>query len=340
MQRQTDEMFRSAGYRFLQGRREEIGIYYRYMKEGFHAVIAVDQTRGYCMTLEQQQYMEEWVMGHFYHPQEILSDFPQGFPVYHVEVLTLLIGGEEEALRALCASGHNIWGYQPQTGRVIIYENQPGEFYGIRAMLEEIQSVPPKKSKNLPYVTIGLIACNIIVFLAMECFGSTLDAEYVAIYGGMYPTLVRDAHQWWRLLTAGFIHFGASHLLNNMVVLYAFGERVECTVGHIRMLVIYMVSLLGGSICSCAMMLATGDYAVSAGASGAVFGLIGGFLWLVILHKGQLEGISVKRLISSIALMVYFGFTSAGTDNWAHIGGLLCGFVTTIILYHRKRQKY
>lgn len=340
IQRQIEEMFKGAGYRCLQGRREEIKIYYRYYREGFYTVIAVDQTHGYGMTPEQKLYTEEWVMSNFYHPQGILSDFPEGFPVYRVEVLTLLIGGTEEQTRALCAASRNIWAYRPKERRVIIYENQPGEFYDLRRMLEMPEPVRIGKRFAIPCATVGMIVCNVLVFLVMEVCGNTYDAEFVVKCGGMYPTLVSEGHQWWRLLTAGFIHFGISHLLNNMVILYAIGERLERSVGFVRMLVIYMASLLGGSLCSYAMMLLTGDYAAAAGASGAVYGIIGGFLWLLILNRGHLEGISARRLLLSIVLMIYFGFSSSGIDNWAHIGGLVSGFLITAILCHRKCQKY
>ena len=184
-QRQIEEMFVGAGYRFLQGRRDEIRIYYRYYQEGFHAVIVVDQTHGYSMTPEQKLYMEEWVMSNFYHPQGILSDFPEGFPVYRVEVLTLLIGGAEGHIRALCAACRNTWAYRPEEGRVLIYENQPGEFYGLRRMLEEMRSTHTGKGFTIPYVTIGIIALNVLVFFVMELFGNTYDSEFVAKYGGM-----------------------------------------------------------------------------------------------------------------------------------------------------------
>lgn len=339
-QGKIDEAFKNAGYRFLQGRCKEIRIYYRYHQEGFHAVILVDQTQGYSMTPEQKDYMEEWTMSKFYHPQEILSDFPQGFPVYHVEVLTLLLGGEEEQVRALCAVCHNIWAYQPKTEKILIYENQPGDFYGLYQVLENLSMPRSKKIYALPYVTIGLIVLNVLVFLIMELFGSTYDVHFIAKYGGIHPFLVFEAHQWWRLIAAGFIHFGVVHLLNNMVILYGIGERLERAVGAWRMIVIYIVALIGGSLFSCTMMLFTGNYAVSAGASGAVFGIIGGFLWILILSRGQLEGITAKRLVFSIILMIYFGFASSGIDNWGHIGGLISGFLMTVILCHRKQQKY
>lgn len=334
IQGQLEEMFAGAGYRFLPGRREEIKIYYRYYRQNFYAVIVVDQTSGYCMTREQKLYMEEWVMGSLYHPQGILTDFPDGFPVYQVETLTLLLGGAEETTRALCAECSNTWAFRPEDGRVLIYENQPGEFYGLRRMLESLQIKKTAKRRGLPYVTIGMIVLNVLVFLAMEVLGNTDDVRFVAACGGMYPPFVREEHQWWRLFTAGFLHFGLVHLFNNMLLLYAIGERVERFVGSIRMAVIYMTALFGGNLCSYAMMLLTGEYAVSAGASGAVYGIIGGFLWLLLLHKGHLEGISMRRMVFSLVFMVYVGFSSTGIDNWAHIGGLISGFLMTAVLYH------
>lgn len=74
-----------------------------------------------------------------------------------------------------------------------------------------------------------------------------------------------------RVITAGFLHFGAVHLVNNMVILYCMGSRLERVTGHLKYFLIYLVSLIGAGLLSYGMMLRTGDYAVSAGASGAIF---------------------------------------------------------------------
>ncbi len=337
--RQLEQMFWDAGYRMLQGQRKEIKVYYKYYREGFYTVITVDQTHGYAMTAQEKYQTEQWVMNQFYHPTQVLGDFPEGFPVYQVEALTLLLGGEAEQIRILCSVCRNVWGYFPQNGRVMIYENQPGEFYGLRTLLEAKPLAAGSAHFVIPYVTVSIIAVNILIFLVIEMFGSTYDSGLMLRFGAMYPPLVAEYHQWWRLFTAGFLHFGTAHLINNMLILYGIGERVEHIVGRFRMFAIYVVSLLGGSLCSYAVMLLTGQYAISAGASGAVYGVIGGFLWLLLFNSGHLEGITAKRLMFSIALMIYFGFSSEGVDNWAHIGGLLCGFSAAAILWHRKRQK-
>lgn len=365
VRREIDAVFGKEGYRFCKGKPEEIGIYYKYYQEGFHVVMVIDAEHGYEIAPEQHRIMEERIMGNFYHPRDLLADFPEGFPVYHVEVLTIVIGGLDRQTRLLLTECRNIWVYQPEPGRLLVYENQPGEFFGLRHAFEELQNAYEargdeskgaygynaaevgkgswrdriRKQKNLPYATVAMIAINVIVYLVLELFGDTTDGMYIAAYGGMYPTFLIYNHQWWRLLSAGFIHFGAVHLVNNMFILYCMGSRLEHTVGHLRFLVIYMLSLLGGSLLSFAAMLGTGDYAVSAGASGAVFGVIGGFLWVVMLHRGRLQGITAKGILFMILLMIYYGVSTSGVDNWGHIGGVLTGFLTAVILYHRKRQK-
>ena len=352
VQNAVGEILAGSGYRFRQGVPQEVGIYYRYYQEGFHVVLVVDQRYGYRLTSDQHKVMVERVMGSFYHPQGFLPDFPYGFPVYHVEVLTLLVAEATEQVRTLCMQCCDIWVCSPADGRLLIYENQPGEFFGLRQKMEQGVSTGTADRSNpgsilastgirqFPFITVGLVAINVLVYLVMELLGDTPGGDSVVLYGGIYPPYLFLEHQWWRLLTAGFLHFGAGHLINNMVILFFMGERMERAVGHLRMLVVYLASLLGGSLLSYGMMLYTGDYALSAGASGAVFGVIGGFLWVVLLHRGRMEDITLRRLVFMIVMSIYYGFSSSGIDNWGHIGGVVTGFVISMILYHRKPQKY
>jgi rhomboid protease GluP len=85
-------------------------------------------------------------------------------------------------------------------------------------------------------------------------------------------------------------------------------------------------------------MIRTGDYAVAAGASGAIFGIIGGLFWIVIRHKGNYEDLTWKGMIFMIALSLYYGIASGEVDNWGHIGGLLMGFLLCMILYRKQRK--
>lgn len=194
--------------------------------------------------------------------------------------------------------------------------------------------------KNTQFITIGLAIINVLIYLYLLMIGNVGNALFMAGHGALYPDFFVNDNQWWRLITAMFLHFDAEHLINNMVMLCCIGSRVEKIAGHMKMLVIYILSGIGGGLLSLFMMIKTGDYAVSAGASGAIFGLIGALLWLVICHRGSVEGITTKGMMFMIALSMYYGVESAGVDNWAHFGGMVAGFAFAIILYHRKRQKY
>lgn len=182
-----------------------------------------------------------------------------------------------------------------------------------------------------PFVNIALVVINVAVWCVMELLGDTLDGAYIAKYGGIYPALL-EAGEWYRLFTAMFVHFGAEHLANNMILLAAAGRILEAAVGHVQYFIIYIASGLAGNLISYSIMMRTGEYAVSAGASGAVFGMIGALVWATVRNKGKLEGITTKGLLFMIALCLYYGITTAGVDNWAHIGGAACGFVLCIFL--------
>lgn len=182
-----------------------------------------------------------------------------------------------------------------------------------------------------------IVVINVLIWCILEIFGDTLDGLYILRYGGMYPDLLLEQSQWYRLFTAMFLHFGAQHLANNMILLAAAGGILERSVGSIRYLIIYLGSGLFGNLLSFYMMVQTNDYAISAGASGAVFGMIGALVWSAIRNKGKIEGITTKGLLFMIILCLYYGITSSGIDNWAHAGGAISGFFLCILLYRKRK---
>lgn len=84
--------------------------------------------------------------------------------------------------------------------------------------------------------------------------------------------------------------------------------------------------------------LDSGDFAVSAGASGAVFAVMGAMIYAVIRGRGHIEDLSARQVVIMVAFSLYFGFTSEGVDNAAHVGGLICGFIMAVLLYHPLRS--
>ena len=194
--------------------------------------------------------------------------------------------------------------------------------------MEEIKKEP---------MTALLVLINVLVFLAAELTGGTQNLNHMVEFGAMYAPLVQDNGEVYRLFTCMFLHFGIEHLINNMLLLFVLGGRLERVTGKIRFLLIYIIGGLGGNVLSLFLESSADGYAVSAGASGAVFAVMGAMIYVIIRNKGRLEDLSVRQMLIMAGLSLYFGFTSSGVDNAAHVGGLLSGIVLAVVLYHPRK---
>ncbi len=193
--------------------------------------------------------------------------------------------------------------------------------------------------KKIVSMTALLILINAGVFLILSMQGMTEDAEFLLHHGAMYVPYVAEGGEYYRLFTCMFLHFGFEHLMNNMIVLLLVGWNLEEAVGRLKFLLIYVASGLCGNVASAVWDIRTGEYAVSAGASGAVFGLIGALFYVALRNRGRIGDISGRGIIFMIAVMLYYGFSNAGVDNAAHIGGLLSGFFFAVLLYRKRDRK-
>ena len=113
------------------------------------------------------------------------------------------------------------------------------------------------KIKDKAYVNIALIAVNVLIFLYFELIGDTEDTMFMIMHGAVYEPLVVLRGEYYRLFTSMFLHFGASHLVNNMLVLFVLGERMEQVLGHVKYLIFYIVSGIG-----CEYHIHNGSYGV------------------------------------------------------------------------------
>lgn len=194
--------------------------------------------------------------------------------------------------------------------------------------------------KSRSVANLSIIMINVLVFLILEMLGDTEDADFMAAHGASYTPYIVQEGKYYLLITSMFLHFGVEHLFNNMVVLIFLGDMLEKKLGKIRYLLIYFAGGIIGNCLSVWMDVKRGDFPVSAGASGAIFAVIGALLWLIIKNKGRLDDISVRRFVLMIVLSVFEGLTSIGVDNSAHIGGLIMGFLLCVPLSIRvKRQE-
>lgn len=204
---------------------------------------------------------------------------------------------------------------------------------------QDILNLPPQSAREkildfasifIPkegfFITPILINFNILIFLIMIFSGVNFfspDSASLIKWGANYKPMTLDG-QWWRLFSCNFLHIGIIHLLMNMFALLYIGIMLETVIGRIRFVVAYILTGLSASIAS----LWWNDITVSAGASGAVFGMYGVFL--ALLTSNLFEKKVKESLLGSIGLFVAYNLVygmKGGIDNAAHIGGLIGGLV-------------
>lgn len=183
-----------------------------------------------------------------------------------------------------------------------------------------------------PIAAYALIAINVAVWLAGFAVpgGQTRMQQDLSLVvqaqwhpGG--PVVGIGEGEWWRIITAGFLHLSWLHIIFNMIALWVLGQLCERLVGSWRFLLVYGVSLLAGSFGA----LVVDPHASSAGASGAIFGLFG--LLIVGAHA---RGIDLRRsgLLTWLILDLVFTFTIPGISVGAHVGGLIGGLVAAVVM--------
>jgi membrane associated rhomboid family serine protease len=171
-------------------------------------------------------------------------------------------------------------------------------------------------------VTSAILAVNVGVFALDALLGLTGRPDQILEAGAMVPLLVADG-EWWRLLTAIFLHIGVIHLAFNSLALLVFGGLIEEALGSSRMLALYLVTGFAASVTSYAL---GSPLVAAAGASGAIFGMLGAWLAYNLRRRSlSLARSNVQSALFLIGINLVFGFTVPGIDNLAHIGGLVSG---------------
>lgn len=192
------------------------------------------------------------------------------------------------------------------------------------------------KSRKKANLTIVLI--NIAVYIVLEIMGDTESSAFMMKHGTCYTPAILDG-EYYRLVTGMFLHFGFYHIAYNMLSLIFLGDILETFVGPLRYLIIYFAGGIAGNVFSAWLEMREGDYAVSAGASGAIFAVIGAILYIVIRSHGHLGRLNGRSFAIMAVLMIIQGAMDHGVDNAAHIGGFVSGFLLAILLYHPRHHK-
>ena len=177
-----------------------------------------------------------------------------------------------------------------------------------------------------PIITYSIIFICVLVFILMYILGNGSTDNYtLLLFGANLDALTKNG-DYYRLFTSMFLHIGIMHLLCNMYSLYIIGKEVENVFGKWKYLVIYILSGIAGSILS----LSFNHNTICAGASGAIFGLLGALLYFGYYYRPYLGATLTRSIIPVIAINLIIGFLDSGIDNFAHIGGLVGGLLVAM----------
>lgn len=202
-------------------------------------------------------------------------------------------------------------------------DDQPGSLYD-ESPTDNVPALP--LPLNRPFITYILLGAIGLMFVLETVLGGSTNRQVLVLLGANYGPGIMEG-QVWRLFASMFLHIGIAHLAFNAYALFIFGLEMERLYNPSRFLIVYILSGLFGSLTSFATK---GPLVLSAGASGAIFGVIGMNLAYFLLHRDALGRFGKARVQSTlviIAINLLFGFTIPGIDNMAHIGGLVAGFV-------------
>lgn len=195
--------------------------------------------------------------------------------------------------------------------------------------IEETEKREKVMNNKKPILTYILILINVIVFALMYIYGNgSEDIETLKNFGANYIPLVKSG-EYIRLITSAFVHIGIIHLLSNMYALYVIGRQVEQLYGRMKYILIYFISAIMGSLFT---VVFSSSNTVAAGASGAIFGLLGALLYFGYSYRGYIGNSIINQVLPAILLNLVIGFSSPNIGNSAHIGGLIGGYLISMAL--------
>lgn len=173
-------------------------------------------------------------------------------------------------------------------------------------------------------VTSLLLLINVAVFIVLSLNGGSTNGQTLADYGAV--TNAPGYDQWWRVVAAIFLHNGFDHLLSNSFGLLVFAPPLERLLGSLRYIVLYMASGIIGNIISLEIyQQAANQIYIAVGASGAIYGIYGAFLYIALFQRQIMDEASRKTMYTILGLGLVYTFVVPGIGIWAHLGGLVAG---------------
>ena len=333
-----ENLFAGHDYGKIPSNLPEFNFYCRREVQGITVLHVIDYRQGLYISKDQYTHLKKQIETFFRERGE-----------REVHIMTLILCDDTEKAKRLCEEDPFCWIIDSREYRLLVHETQAADFYGWKDILEEYlfalarESAAQKKPaagaagkpdwRALSWINVILVSVNVIIFLICTFTGDLLYNKFAFNVTKLWQG------EWYRLFTSMFLHWDVEHLFSNMVVLYYVGAIVERRLGPVPYTALYMLSGLAGNVFSMGYEFFAHGYGNSAGASGAVFGVEGALLFLVMAHQGKLESMTAGRVAFAVAFSLYCGFTSAGVNNAAHVGGVLMGFTAAAVIAACKKMQ-
>lgn len=250
-----------------------------------------------------------------------------------VNILNILItpnGMFDDMTKKIVENVENVWLFTEDYGKLYVFENQPTDFDSLYDVIDKKTVVDNRRSQHnlmrmFGVVTPIFLLMNVLVYLACVYIYQPTELA-VNVYA------ISEKRQYYRFLTSMFTHFGITHLLGNMVILIALGARIENIIGRLNYVIVYIVTGLAAAFASYINFFCNDIYDYSAGASGAIFGLLGVLVVIAFYNKGRVKDLSLMNMIILFILTLVDGLMSEGIDNVAHAAGFMAGILSGIVL--------
>ncbi|HKL80096.1 MAG TPA: rhomboid family intramembrane serine protease [Mobilitalea sp.] len=279
-----------------------------------------------------------------------------------IRLLGIILTEEPPRAKQFCLEQDAHWIIDLSERRLIIYENQPADFLGLRNEIELLlenenyttsmivdsseyngdYSVRTReKSFKGGWITLfntAIIALNIIVFIIVHYSGIIGETDPLLTGGALNWQFIMEKGESYRIFTSMFLHSDFGHLMNNMIVLFFVGDNLERAAGKLKYIIIYFGSGIIAGLTSISYNMIKDDNVLSIGASGAIFGIVGAIAYIIAVNKGKLEDINARQIILFTLFSLYGGIMSVNTDNAAHIGGFLGGVLFALLLYRKPKR--
>lgn len=191
-------------------------------------------------------------------------------------------------------------------------------------------------------ITYSLIALCIFVYLiSFVLYGPTMDVYEAYTFGGFFPASIQYNHEYWRFITANFIHFGLFHLIMNCYSMKNVGQVVELSFTPKEYIVILFTCMVTTNLFPYIMarVFQVGVNTISGGISGVIFGMLGCICVLAYFYKGVYHSI-YQQLLPSIVLMFVISVSVPSISLFGHLGGFVGGVISTYVIVKMRRKKH